>query len=141
MRIRIAGAGLCLFALASGSALGSGTKLPKTLTTPTGNFITLYAVSTALGHASLDVKVCTSAHTPLGTMVMPSLYSLRLSTGSSLQPGTAVRSPALGMTPLGPRQCARGWLSFDVPKGATPTALVYTFGKPIVWNLGEPAPR
>ena len=136
MRTLIAGAVLCLFALPAGSALGAEVKLPKTLTTPTGNFITLYAVSIALGHASLDVKVCTSAHTPPGTMVMPSFYSLRLSSGSTLEPGASVKAPALGMVPLGPRQCARGWLSFTVPRGATPTALVYTFGRPIVWKLG-----
>lgn len=126
---------LAVAASASASALGSGVKLPKTLTTPTGNFITLYAVSTGSGHVSVDVKVCTSAHTPPGTMVVPSFYSLWLSNGSRLIPGSAVKSPGLGMVPLGPKQCARGWLSFAVPKGAKPAALVYSYGKPIVWKL------
>lgn len=135
MRIRIAGGILCLAARASASALGSGVKLPKTLTTPTGNFITLYSVSTGSGHVSVDVKVCTSTHTPPGTMVIPSFYSLRLSTGSYLHPGASVKSPPLGMVPLGPKQCARGWLSFALPKGAKAAALVYTYGTPIVWKL------
>jgi hypothetical protein len=29
----------------------------------------------------------------------------------------------------------RGWLSFALPKGTSPAALVYTYGTPIVWQL------
>jgi hypothetical protein len=133
--LRIASWVLVLAAVAAEGALGSPVKLPKTLKTPTGNFITLYGVKTADGHASADVKVCTSPHTPTGTMVVPSFYSLRLSNGSTVPPGVAVKTPALVMTPLGPLKCARGWLSFAVPKGASPAALVYTYGTPIVWQL------
>ena len=133
--VRIASCVLDLAAVAAGAALGTPVKLPKTLKTPTGNFITLYAVKTAGGHASADIKVCTSPHTPAGTMVIPSFYSLRLSNGSRVPPGNAVKSPALVMTPLGPLKCVRGWLTFPVPKGASPAALVYTYGTPIVWQL------
>ena len=133
--LRIAGAALVLALVGTGFAVAAPVKLPKTLKTPTGNFITLYAVKTAGGHASADIKVCTSPHTPAGTMVIPSFYSLRLSNGSSVPPGAAVKTPALVMTPLGPLKCARGWLSFAVPKRASPAALVYTYGTPIVWQL------
>jgi hypothetical protein len=126
---------LVLAAVTAGPVLGAPVKLPKTLKTPTGNFITLYAVKTSGGHASADIKVCTSASTPAGTAVVPSFYSLRLSNGSSVPPGAAVKSPALVLTPLKPLKCVRGWLSFAVPKGATPAALVYTYGAPIVWQL------
>ena len=135
MKLRIWSGALVLALVAAGVALGAPVKLPKTLKTPTGNFITLYAVKTGGGYASADIKVCTSAHTPAGTMVIPSFYSLHLSNGSSVRYGAAVKSPALQMTPLGPKQCARGWLSFPVPKGATPAALVYTYGAPITWKL------
>jgi hypothetical protein len=133
--LRIASCVLVLAAVVTGAAPGAPVKLPKTLKTPTGNFITLYSVKTSSGHASADIKVCTSSHTPAGTMVVPSFYSLRLSNGSSVPPGAAVKTPALVMTPLGPLKCARGWLSFAVPKGASPAALVYTYGAPIVWQL------
>jgi hypothetical protein len=126
---------LVLAAVAAASALGAPVKLPRTLKTPTGNFITLYAVKTSGGHTMADVKVCTSASTPAGTAVIPSFYSLRLSNGSSVRPGAAVKSPALVMTLLKPLQCVRGWLSFAVPKGASATALVYTYGAPVVWQL------
>ena len=135
MRLRIACGVFAVTALSAGSALAAPVKLPKTLETPTGNFITLYAVSTGGGYSSVDVKVCTSAHTPPGTMVIPSFYSLRLSNGSSVRVTGSVKSPHLGLTPLGPKQCARGWLSFAVPKGAKPAALIYTYGAPIVWKL------
>ena len=135
MRLRISSGALVLAVMAAGAALGAPVKLPKTLKTPTGNFITLYAVSTSGGYASADVKVCTSANTPPGTMVIPSFYSLRLSNGSTARVTGSVKSPHLGLTPLGPKQCARGWLSFPVPKGATPAALVYTYGAPITWKL------
>jgi hypothetical protein len=135
LRLPIAICALVLAALAAGAAAGAPVKLPKTLKTPTGNFITLYAVETSGGTTSADLKVCTSSHTPTGTMVIPSFYSLRLSNGSRVPPGAAVKSPALKMTPLGPLKCVRGWLSFPVPKGASPAALVYTYGAPIVWQL------
>jgi hypothetical protein len=122
-------------AVLSGAALAAPVKLPKTLTTPTGNFITLYAVKTAGGYLTADIKVCTSAHTPKGTMVIPSFYSVRLTNGASVHPGTPVKSPALGMVPLAAKQCTRGWLSFPLPHGAKPAAVVYTYGKPIVWPL------
>jgi hypothetical protein len=122
-------------AVLASAAVAAPVKLPKTLTTPTGNFITLYAVKTAGGYASADIKVCTSAHTPKGTMVIPSFYSLRLSNGTLVHPGSAVRTPALRMVPLAPKQCVRGWLSFAVPKGTKPTALLYVYGAPISWQL------
>ena len=135
MGLRIASGVLVLAAVVAGAALAAPVRLPKTLKTPTGNFITLYAVQTAGGYTSADIKVCTSAHTPVGTMVIPSFYALRLSNGSSVHSGAAVKSPALVMTPLGPLKCVRGWLSFPVPKGVLPAALVYTYGAPITWQL------
>ena len=135
MRLRVACGVFVLAALSAGSALAAPVKLPKSLETPTGNFITLYAVSTGGGYSSVDVKVCTSAKTPPGTMVIPSFYALRLSNGSIVRVTGSVKSPHLGLTPLGLKQCARGWLSFAVPKGVKPAALIYTYGTPIVWKL------
>jgi hypothetical protein len=71
VKLRIVGCALALAVSTAGVAQGAPVKLPKTLKTPTGNFITLYAVMTSAGHASADIKVCTSASTPPGTMVIP----------------------------------------------------------------------
>jgi hypothetical protein len=109
------------------------------MTTPTGNFITLYAFDkpTAKLHvANADVSICASAHTPAGTEAIPFFFTLGLTNGSSVRVSlAAAKSPALKTTPLGPKQCARGWISFAVPKGAHASALLYTYGKPIKWKL------
>lgn len=115
--------------------------LPRTLKTPTGNFVTLYSFSLPSGKttvANFDVGICTSAHTPKGTFAYPEFFTLSVSAGSPVHLApTAARSPALKIQPMGPKQCVRGWISFDVPKGVHATALDYTaLGPAIVWKLG-----
>ena len=111
-------------------------KLPKQLTTPTGNFITLYSFQSSGTAASADVKICASAHTPKGTEAIPQFFSLVLSSGTTVHlTSLSPKSPALNVTPLGPKQCIRGWITFAVPHGAHPTKLVYTYGKPLVWKV------
>jgi hypothetical protein len=110
-------------------------RLPKTLTTPTGNFITLYSVSTSGGVTNADVKICTSAHTPAGTEAFPPFFTLKLSNGTTQFVRLGAKSPALKTTPLGPKQCVRGWLLFKTPAGAHPTELVYTYPTAIYWKL------
>jgi hypothetical protein len=103
---------------------------------PTGNFITLYSVSARPGVTNADVKICTSPHTPAGTEAIPEFFSMKLSTGSAVHIAlTGAKSPALAVTPLGPKQCVRGWLAFATPKRAHATELAYTYDKPIVWKL------
>lgn len=71
------------------------------------------------------------------TEAYPPFFTLSLTNGSSMHiSATAARSPALHVTPLGPKQCVRGWISFPVHAGAHVSALVYTYGKPIRWKLG-----
>jgi hypothetical protein len=117
----------------------SAGRLPETLTTPTGNFITLHTFEppTSRSHiASADVEICTSAHTPKGTVAYPPFFTLSLTNGTSLHiDSTAAKTPGLKPTPLGPKQCVRGWISFTVPAGGKVSALVYTYGPPIRWKL------
>ena len=105
-------------------------KLPDKLTTPTGNFITLEAFdgpSSSNKVASADVQVCTSSHTPKGTGVDPYFFTLRLTSRATLAISrTAAKKPTLPFAPLGPNKCLSGWISFAVPAGATPSALVDT---------------
>jgi len=113
------------------------TKLPERLKTPTGNFITLYAVKANGAAESFDVSICTSAHTPVGTEAIPSFFSLLLSNGTHLPNFTvSPLSPPLRVTPLGPKQCVRGWITFTVPQGAHAVELFYTYGSPIKWKVG-----
>ena len=114
--------------------------LPKTLTTPTGNFVTLYGFSLPAGKstiANFDVGICTSAHTPKGTYAYPEFFTLSVSSGAQVHLApTAAKSPALTIQAMGPKQCVRGWITFDVPRFTHATALDYTaLGAPIVWKL------
>jgi hypothetical protein len=122
--------------IASVAAVQSNaTPLPKRLTTPTGNFITLYSVDSKGGGEDADVSICTSAHTPAGTEAIPLFFTLQLSNGALVHVTTGAKSPALQVTPLGPKQCVRGWIRFAVPHGKHAVLLVYQYGSPIKWKL------
>jgi len=119
----------------------SGIKLPMQLTTPVGNFITLYTFdqpTAANPVANANVKICTSAHTPEPTYAYPPFFSVTLATGaSSPYTQSASQSPALAITSMTPLQCVQGWVGFDVPGGTKVTDLVYTYkGTPITWKVG-----
>jgi hypothetical protein len=140
MRFRVCGVlvGVGLLAAAPpGSA--APVKLPEKLETSTGNFITLYRYvgpTSKSRVASADVEICTSAHTPAGTEAYPPFFQLALRGGTTVHVSpTAARSPALKITPLGPKQCVRGWISFAVPPGAKVSALAYVYATPIRWKL------
>jgi hypothetical protein len=128
-----------LLASAAGAHVDAKVKLPARRVTSTGNYVTLQAYSGPTARsatASAEVEVCTSAHTPRDTAAVPSFFVLKLTSHTVLPIlAKAARTPALKLTPLGPKQCVSGWISFYVPKGATVSALVYSYGKPISWSL------
>jgi hypothetical protein len=142
-------AGLALLSAVAVTALGASTtmslasavKLPKRLTTPTGNAITLYAYDAPTSKsavASAQVQVCTSAHTPKGSGVDPAFFALKLTNGKtvSLSPHAA-HKPALVLQALAASQCSvKGWISFDVPTGDHVAALDYSYHGTISWSLG-----
>jgi hypothetical protein len=128
-----------LLASAAGAYVDAKVKLPARHTTSTGNYVTFQAYDGPTAHddtASAEVEICTSAHTPKDTAAVPSFFVLKLTSGIVLPIlGKAAKTPALKLTPLGPKQCVSGWISFYVPKGTTVSALVYTYGKAISWSL------
>jgi Flp pilus assembly protein TadG len=128
-----------LLVATAGAHVDTKVKLPASRTTSTGNSITLQAYNGPTARnatASAEVRVCTSAHTPKDTAAVPSFFVLKLTSGTVLPIlGKAAKTPALKLTPLGPKQCVSGWISYYVPKGTTVSALVYTYGKPISWSL------
>jgi hypothetical protein len=139
-------AGLALLAAIAAAALGASTgasastvKLPKTLTTPTGNRITLYAYDAPTSKsdiASAQVEVCTSAHTPKDSGVDPYFFMLKLTNGTALPITHAAHQPALALAPLAASQCSiKGWVSFDVPKSDKVAALDYSYHGTISWPL------
>ena len=115
-------------------------KLPAERTSSTGNFFTLEAYdppTSAHDVANLEMKVCTSAHTPADTAIVPEFFTLGVSSGVTVpELVSAAKSPQLLVKPLKPLQCTEGWLGFVVPKGHAPLVLHYTHNGTISWVLG-----
>lgn len=126
------------FAAASTAAV----KLPKKLTSPTGNFFTLYAFDQPTSSdplASAEIQVCASSHTPEpDTYLDPQLFTVKLSSGATANVSKkAAHSPTLAEQHLNPNQCStKGWMSFAVPKGQHVSILVYDFNGKISWDVG-----
>jgi hypothetical protein len=117
----------------------AGLKLPAEHTSSTGNLFTLekYAPPTASkAVAGFEMKACTSAHTPPGTVIEPSLFTLRLSSGVATESASLAQKPALLVKPLKPVQCVEGWLAFSVPKNKTVVALTYEYNGKLIWTVG-----
>jgi hypothetical protein len=116
-----------------------GLKLPAEHTSSTGNFFTLekYAPPSASKPvAGFEVKVCTSAHTPAGTIIEPALFTVRLSSGVANESEVLAAKPTLLAKPLKPLQCVEGWLAFSVPKGKAVVALTYEYNGKLTWTVG-----
>ena len=115
-------------------------KLPAERTSPTGNFFTLeaYVAPTSSSHvANFEMKVCTSAHTPPYTEIVPSFFTLLLTQGGRIMESVAVaKSPAIVLKPLKPLQCTQGWLGFSIPSGKTVSTLEYEYNGKISWKVG-----
>lgn len=74
--------------------------------------------------ASIDIQHCAG---PTGDRLGPNRFDweLAMPDNTRLRPGSTVAEPQLGASPLGPNDCIRGWVSFEVPSGATPRHVVY----------------
>lgn len=125
-----------------GLAGGTAVKLPHKLTSPSGNFFTLYAFDQPTASqpvASALMQVCASSHTPEpNTYVDPALFTLKLSNGKTVKLAKgAAHSPPLLLEHLNRLQCStKGWISFDVPKGVKASVLEYDFSGTISWAVG-----
>lgn len=74
--------------------------------------------------ASVDIQHCAG---PTGDRLGPNRFDweLAMPDNTRLRPGSTVVEPQLGASPLGPNDCIRGWVSFEVPSGSTPRHVVY----------------
>ena len=74
--------------------------------------------------SSIDVQHCAG---PGGDRFGPNRFDweLAMPDNTRLRAGTNVTEPQLASSPLGPGDCIRGWVSFEVPQSATPSHVVY----------------
>lgn len=87
---------------------------------------------------AIEVEGCAPARAPDdGSVVNPFRFVLRLPDDTSIAHGVAVREPAVGFVALGPGECTRGWITFEVTRSARPTAVVYSspHGDTGLWRL------
>ena len=95
------------------------------ITTKDGNVVTVHTFDylnearpsdESKVYAAADVEACAS-QTPEGKVgVAPQLFRVALQSKAEAVAGDPVRQPALQTTELQPGQCARGWVSFTLPK-------------------------
>jgi hypothetical protein len=88
--------------------------------------------------AVADIRVCAgSAGTQEGPM--GSLFNLVFSGGDRVSPsGTAVKQPnLLDIQGMGPGQCSRGYVAYEIATGTRPTAVTYESGpfRTYEWKL------
>jgi hypothetical protein len=117
--------------------------------TAAGNFATLHAFDPAVKSTSVfgspspgvrlvaaDVEMCAGPGT---ASYNPLYFKLRMADNTSADPDLmGQRSPSLSSGDLPANQCARGWVTFDVPAGATPAALLLsslTGSGAVTWAL------
>ena len=73
---------------------------------------------------------------PSGVAVNPAAFELVTGDDRMLAPSPDQRAPALTRGRLGPGECRRGWIAFEVHPGRRPAHLVYTGGRQTVaWAL------
>ncbi len=91
--------------------------------------------------AATEIRVCAGTNgAPRGVSV--SGFELVLPNGRTLPPvtGAPLGNPDLSQpVPLKPNACVDGYLSFEIPKGTSPTAVLYSNGTspPVEWLLGQ----
>lgn len=134
------------------SSSPTGLKVGDRTQTPDGNFVTLHnydpAVTAAssfeqpspgVGLVAVDVEACAGPNPTGGTAsVNPLFFTLRMTDNTTASPDLiGQRKPELATQDLGPSQCGRGWVTFDVPQGETPKYLVVAVAgnAPILWSL------
>lgn len=74
--------------------------------------------------AAVDIQQCAGA---AGDRFGPNRFDweLAMPDNTRLKPGSTVAEPQLGSSPLGPNDCIRGFVSFEVPTGITPRHVIY----------------
>lgn len=88
-----------------------------------------------------DVEGCAGPDIEGSAGFNPFDFALQMPDNTRLQSDIGVKEPPLNDTTLTPGDCVRGWVTFQVPEGETPTSVIYTASSIIKWaveGVGQP---
>lgn len=85
------------------------------------------------GFLAIDVGICSLTDK---ASISPSSFQLEMPDHTRRAPTVGIREPILNQTRL-PRDCVRGWVTFEAPVGVSPSFVVYDDGivLPFKWDL------
>ncbi|HET9769557.1 MAG TPA: DUF4352 domain-containing protein, partial [Acidimicrobiia bacterium] len=97
----------------------------------------LFGAGEGQKYVAADVKGCSGPNEENITFE-PSFFLLRLDDGTIRDSGAGAKKPSLegGTIPAG--KCLSGWVTFTVPEGALPTAVIYDGSSRTTWTVPVP---
>lgn len=84
--------------------------------------------------ADIDAEGCAGADAGPNAGVGPQAFRLQVGQSAYYPVGTS-KEPALRATKLAAGQCARGWVTFELPQGAKPQYALFEGSKVAAWQL------
>lgn len=86
--------------------------------------------------AVVDAEACAGPSQAADGLLNPFYFHLEIPGADAIPAGIPVKDPPLGATGLAPGACSRGFVTFEVPSGKTPTTVVYgTPATSIRWTI------
>lgn len=97
----------------------------------------LFGAGEGFKYVAAEVKGCSGPNEKNITFE-PSYFLLRLDDGTIRDSGPGAKKPSLegGKIPAG--KCLSGWVTFTVPDGALPTAVIYDGSSRTTWTVPRP---
>ena len=81
-----------------------------------------------------DIEACAGPNADANTGISTVRFHLQIGK-FTLRPTTPIKQPALVDAVLAPNQCARGWLTFELPQGSKPGFIIFQSTKVIGWRI------
>lgn len=94
-------------------------------------------VDTAQGNVivyTFEQPGCAGPNAGPNTGIGPQAFYLQIGQ-AAYHPISASKEPALRATKLAAGQCARGWVTFEIPEGAKPQYVIFNSSKVVAWQI------
>jgi hypothetical protein len=116
----------------------------QTVTTREGNRVTLHSFEYPVAadhpdpsrlYAAADLEACAGAAAEQDVGVAPGMFRVELADKTPWPPVQPAKQPALQPTELAPGRCARGWVTFSLPKNVSPLLVTMRTSTDVAWRL------